>query len=180
MWSQPKAAKRIASLVFFCVLTCEFSCFQISFIIGGISTVGIHLCLECYAPARLTRVIAQASLGSPCVSVRLRVLGGWVGILLGRLRVLRNFLGRTWYNKFWKLFYRSFFACVIFRNLSLCNICKLTVMSLETLELISTFISGFFLLVSFRLAVMSLDSSLMSTYFSGCIHFHQTCGSCNF
>ena len=110
MWSQPKAAKRIASLVFFFVLTCEFSCFQISFIIGGISTVGIHLCLECYAPARLTRVIAQASLGSPCVSVRLRVLGGWVGILLGRLRVLRNFLGRTWYNKFWKLFYRSFFC----------------------------------------------------------------------
>ena len=42
MWSQPKAAKRIASL-FFLVLTCEFSCFQISFIIGGTSTVGIDL-----------------------------------------------------------------------------------------------------------------------------------------
>ena len=113
-----KSCKKDCFTLFF-VLTCEFSCFQISFIIGGISTVGIHLCLECYAPARLTRVIAQASLGSPCVSVRLRVLGGWVGILLGTLRVLRNFLGRTWYNKFWKLFYRSLFAWVIFRNLSL-------------------------------------------------------------
>ena len=54
----------------------------------------IDLYLECYAPARLTRVIAQASLGSPCVSVRLRVLGGWVGRLPEQHRVC-NFFGST-------------------------------------------------------------------------------------
>ena len=70
MWSQQNVGDRLGcgrnqklqkGLLHSCffVLTCEFSCFQISFIIGGISTVGIHLCLECYAPARLTRVIAQ-------------------------------------------------------------------------------------------------------------------------
>ena len=45
------------------VLSWMFICFLIAFIICGFPTVGIDLCLECYAPARLTRVIAQVKIG---------------------------------------------------------------------------------------------------------------------
>ena len=61
-------------------------------IISGLVVVDLSLCL----PLRLFYFrhhlglaavsLSLASLGSPCVSVRLRVLGGWVGILLGSLR----------------------------------------------------------------------------------------------
>ena len=89
MWSQPKAAKRSASLssLYFHVISIAF---------------GLHLSLRIFHSCS-PNTIAQASVGSPCVSVRLRVLGGWVGILLGMQRVLRIFLGRVSYNnRFWK------------------------------------------------------------------------------
>ena len=103
-----------------------FICFLIAFIICGFPTVGIDLCLECYAPARLTRVIAQASLGSPCVSVRLRVLGGVGGISLGALRALRNFLANSL-----ETVWRKFCFDEILETSFYC-ICKFSVMSVET------------------------------------------------
>ena len=145
-------SKNVRLVTFICFRCLASSGFSLHIYLR-IFPLGIDLYLECYAPARLTRVIAQASLGSPCgICAVTRV--GWVGgnytqaALLLQLRCdLRVFSFSRCFGKF------------IRRVVVTCSL------SCETF-------SDVFRNMFFATSVLTRATSRwMSTCCSGCIHF---------